>query len=63
MITFETQEEFDKAVMAAVRKYLGISVWMSNNYDKVETEVILIDASDGTEIHKSKDYAYSGGNF
>lgn len=56
MITFETQEDFDKAVMDALHKYLQVHLFMSEEYGSVHTSVTLFDAQSGADIDSEKDY-------
>lgn len=56
MITFETQEDFDKAVMDALHKYLKVQLFMYEEYGVVRTSVTLFDAQSGAEIDSGKDY-------
>ncbi len=56
MITFETQEDFDKAVMQALHKYLGIDVWLYEDCGDVKVIINLRDDSSRTKIASCNDY-------
>jgi hypothetical protein len=44
-IVFETQEEFEEAVMAVLRNRLGISVYKHRDWDSTNLEVCIYDNS------------------
>lgn len=56
MITFETQEDFDKAVMDALHKYLQVHLFMIENCGKIDASVSLIDTQSDTYIDRDSDY-------
>lgn len=56
MITFETQEDFDKAVMDALHKYLQVHLFMIENCSKIDASVLLIDTQSDTYIGRVSDY-------
>lgn len=56
MITFETQEDFDKAVMDTLHKYLKVQLFMYEEYGVVRTSVTLINEKSCEDIDSAKDY-------
>lgn len=56
MITFETQEDFDKAVMDTLHKYLKVQLFMYEEYGVVRTSVTLINEKSCADIDSAKDY-------
>lgn len=56
MIIFETQEAFDSAVMAAVRKHLSLYVNLYEDCGDVKLFVELTDDSTGIQVDEAKDY-------
>lgn len=53
MITFETQEEFDAAVMAAVECYLKVAINLKKVYD-YETSHYQVDVSLTSNLSQTK---------
>lgn len=46
MITFETEEDFQEAVMCVIAEKLGIRVWVSGDHFVTSVEVALVNNND-----------------
>lgn len=50
MITFETEEEFQAAVMSVIAEKLGIRVWVGGDHFVTSVEVALINNDDSSGV-------------
>lgn len=56
MITFNTQEEFDAAVMEAVEKYLNMRIFLYEDCGFVKLQLNLNSSLTHTDFSEAEDY-------